>query len=121
MRFAFPGSDGGILPFCSARELVIDLSLDMKETMFAVLRGIDAIIRVWCPRSFRIDTTVQDLGRYAIATKDVRGILEYKSSSLLWTDLGWNLTPRTRRRQRRVRHWNAMDRSFQRMLYNLLS
>ena len=66
------------MPVCSGRELVMDLSLDMNETMFAVLRKIDAGTRV--VRSFRIDATVQNLVRYAIATKDVRSMLECKSS-----------------------------------------
>lgn len=41
----FPGSDGGVFAFCSGRELVMDLSLVMKDTILAVLRGCDAGVR----------------------------------------------------------------------------
>ena len=41
-RLAFAGSNGGAFAFGSGRELVKDLSLEMKDTIFAVLRRCDA-------------------------------------------------------------------------------
>ena len=64
-----------VFPWCSGRELVTDLSLDMNETMFAVfLPSCDAgstsvlslVARHQCyGTAFR--------GRSVIATKNVRG------------------------------------------------
>ena len=68
----FPGTDGGVFAFCSGRELVMDLSFEMKDTMLAVLRGYDDWIRVLGPLSLRDQCYNQRFeGRCAIATKNV--------------------------------------------------
>ena len=47
------------MPVCSGRELIMDLSLDMNETILAVLRECNAEVEVVRPLPFRLDANVQ--------------------------------------------------------------
>jgi len=72
LRLALAGSDGRAFPFGSGRELAIDFSLEMNDTIFAVLCGRCDWKRVFRP--FRLNSMLQyDIRRfeYAIVSKNV--------------------------------------------------